>query len=99
MIARYWRGLVKSSHAEAYLEHLRSETLPKLNALPGFVSYSVLRRTLSQGIEFLVVTQWASLESIRAFAGEQIEKAVIPTSVRVIMVECDETVRHYEVCL
>jgi heme-degrading monooxygenase HmoA len=98
MIARHWRGLAKASQADAYLEHLRLETIPSLSALPGFVNVSVLRRDDPRGIEFLVVTHWESLESIRAFAGENIKQAVIPEIVRGMMVECDEIVRHYEVC-
>jgi len=97
MISRHWRGLAKAAHAEAYVEHLRAETFPALGTIPGFIGASILRRSLPRGVEFLVVTQWASLASIRGFAGENEETAVVPQKVHDMMVEYDGTVRHYEV--
>jgi heme-degrading monooxygenase HmoA len=97
MISRHWRGLARADQAEAYVEHLRTETLPALNAVPGFVSASVLRRSLPQGVEFLVLTHWTSLDSIHGFAGKNIEAAVVPDKVHDMMVEYDRIVRHYEV--
>ena len=70
---------------------------PALDAIAGFVSASILRRSLPEGVEFLVITQWASLEAIRGFAGQNAEAAVVPQKVRDMMVEYDRSVRHYEV--
>lgn len=97
MISRHWRGLAKPEAAQAYVDHLRSETFPAIRQLPGFVGASILQRTLPGGVEFLVVTQWSSLDAIRAFAGPDAEQAVVPDSVRAMMVEFDRSVRHYEV--
>ena len=97
MISRQWRGLAKAASAEAYVEHLRSETFPAIQTIPGFVSASILRRVVPRGIEFLVVTRWASIESIREFAGADSEAAVVPQKARAMMIEYDHTVRHYEV--
>jgi heme-degrading monooxygenase HmoA len=97
MISRQWRGVARPDSAHAYVEHLRSETFPALRSLRGFVGASILRRELPEGVEFLVVTQWDSLDAIRAFAGADVEAAVVPAKVRDMMVEHDATVRHYEV--
>ena len=97
MIARHWRGLVKRERAAAYVEHLQSQTLPQLVQLAGFHDARVLRRDLPQGVEFLVVTIWESLDSIRAFAGTDVESAVVPPEARDMMIEYDRTARHYEV--
>jgi heme-degrading monooxygenase HmoA len=97
MISRHWRGLVKADQEAAYVEHLRTETFPALRGIPGFVSASILRRNLTQGVEFLVITQWVSLEAIRAFAGKDLEAAVVPAKPRAMMIEYDDRVRHYEV--
>ena len=97
MISRQWRGLAKADLADAYVEHLRMETFPAIRKLPGFVSASILQRVLPEGVEFLIVTQWASLESIRGFAGSNPEVAVVPEKVRKMMIEFDQVVRHYEV--
>jgi len=97
MISRQWRGLAKRGFAEAYVEHLQSETFPAIRKLPGFVSASILRRAVTEGVEFLIITQWESVESIRAFAGPDAETAVVPANVREMMIEYDRVVRHYEV--
>ena len=97
MIARHWRGLVKRERADAYIEHLQSQTLPQLVQLDGFMDAKVLRRDLPQGVEFLVVTIWESLDAIRAFAGNDVESAVVPPKARDMMIEYDRTARHYEV--
>ena len=97
MISRHWRGVAKMAHADSYVEHLRTETFPAIRALHGFQDASILRRPLPEGVEFLVVTTWDSLDAIRAFAGEDLALAVVPDKVQAMMVEYDQTVRHYEV--
>ena len=97
MIARHWRGLVKRDRAAAYIEHLQSDTLPQLVQLAGFQDAKVLRRDLPHGVEFLVVTIWNSLDDIRAFAGDDIENAVVPPKARDMMIEYDRKARHYDV--
>jgi heme-degrading monooxygenase HmoA len=48
-------------------------------------------------VEVLVVTIWESLDSIRAFAGNDIESAVVPPQARDMMIEYDRRARHYDV--
>ena len=52
---------------------------------------------MSEGVEFLVVTKWKTLEVIKQFAGEEVETAVVPKLVQDIMIKYDKSVRHYEV--
>jgi heme-degrading monooxygenase HmoA len=99
MISRHWRGLAKPAQADAYVKHLRIETFPALKTMPGFIGASILRRSQALGVEFLVVTQWASLEAIHGFAGQDAETAVVPLKVQDMMVEYDRSARHYEVVL
>jgi heme-degrading monooxygenase HmoA len=96
MIARHWRGLAKRECADAYVEHLQSETFPQLVQLPGFHDASILRREVAHGVEFLVVTVWKSLDAIRSFAGNDAESAVVPAKVQQMMIEYDRRARHYE---
>lgn len=97
MISRHWRGLAKKDCADAYVEHLRTETFPSLRALAGFEGASILQRHVPDGVEFLVVTRWTSLDAIRAFAGKHVEASVVPGKVQAMMVEFDLTAVHYEV--
>jgi heme-degrading monooxygenase HmoA len=97
VISRHWRGLARTSQADNYVRHLRTETFPALRRLPGFVSASILSRRLGEAVEFLVVTQWESLDVISGFAGADPEAAVVPAEVAEMMIEYDRRVRHFEV--
>ena len=95
-ISRHWRGLARADQAAAYVEHLRNETFPAVQKLPGFLESAILQRKLPQGVEFIVITVWASLDAIKAFAGDAVETAVVPPKVQAMMVEFDPVARHYE---
>jgi heme-degrading monooxygenase HmoA len=97
MISRVWGAVVKREHASAYIAHLQSETFPKLRALAGHVDASINRRDVPDGVEFVVITRWQSLDSIRAFAGSDVEAAVVPPAAQAMMVTYDARVRHYEI--
>ena len=97
MISRHWRGLAKSTHADEYVEHLRSEIFPQLSNIPGFVDASILRREVREGVEFLIVTNWESVKAIEQFSGREPETAVVPEKVQKMLIEYDHRVRHYEV--
>ena len=83
--------------ADAYVRHLKTETLPRLSTIPGFVSATVHRRPVEMGTEFQVVTLWESLAAIAAFAGEDVEAAVVPEAAQAMMTRFDRRVTHYEV--
>lgn len=97
MVSRHWTGVAKADCADAYVEHLSNETFPALQALQGFVSASILRRSVPAGVEFLIVTNWQSLDAIRAFAGDEVDVAVVPERAREMMIDYDRHVRHYDV--
>jgi heme-degrading monooxygenase HmoA len=97
MISRQWRGVARASEADRYISHLHSETFPKLSGIRGFIDASILRRDTPEGVEFLIVTRWQSIEAIRRFAGADVERAVVPEKVQAMMVRYDQSVAHYEV--
>jgi heme-degrading monooxygenase HmoA len=97
MIARHWRGVAREHTAAAYLDHVRTETLPRLKALEGHRGAFVLQRKLGDEIEFVVLTLWDSLVAVRAFAGEDYEAAVVPPEARRLLAKFDERVAHYDV--
>lgn len=97
MIDRHWRGLARGDRAAEYEQHLRGETFPALERIAGFLGGSIGRRPLANGVEFLVITRWTSLEAIALFAGDDIEVAVVPARVQAMMIEYDRRARHYEI--
>jgi len=99
MISRHWRGLAKSTLADEYVAHLRTETFPQLSNIRGFVNASILRRMVPEGVEFLIVTNWDSIKAIEQFSGREPETAVVPERVQHMMIEYDHKVRHYELVI
>jgi len=97
VISRHWKGIAKPGQAEAYVEHLKSDTLPTLSRISGFVRATILKRPVDAGTEFQVITVWESLSSIHSFAGSPVDVAVVPAAVRAMMVSYDTHVVHYEI--
>lgn len=97
MISRHWRGRTKPGRDQAYIDHLKADTFPRISAIPGFVSASILKRAGRDGSEFEIVTVWQSRSAIEAFAGQDIEAAVVPEAAQALLAEFDQRVRHYEI--
>lgn len=98
MISRQWRGLARSERAQDYVRHLRTETLPALRRIPGFVDASILSRTLANGVEFQIVTRWESIDAIVEFAGADPEVSVVPPVVMEMMIDYDPRGQAFRSC-
>ncbi len=96
MIVRLWRGRADPARPDAYPQHFRENVLPELRATPGFLRAFLSRREEDGLIEFLVETQWAGIEAIRAFAGDAIDRAVVESGAVAALVDYDATVQHFE---
>jgi heme-degrading monooxygenase HmoA len=96
MITRNWTGVVKPERVDDYLAHLQHDTFKKLTSIKGFINASILRREVTDGVEFLLVTQWENMEAIREFAGASADIAVVPPVAQEMMVRYDPVVRHYK---
>jgi heme-degrading monooxygenase HmoA len=97
MIVRAWRGRASAARSSAYPEHFRRHVVPELERIEGFLGVSLLRQARADEIEFLVLTRWASMEAIRAFAGDNLETAVVEPDAVAALTSFDRTVQHYEV--
>lgn len=97
MISRQWKCILKEEAHDQYINFLNEEVFKNVRSLPGFVHADILKRRTAQGLEFLIVTLWETLDAIEAFAGEDISKAMVPEEAQLMMVSFDKTVAHYEV--
>ena len=97
MIARIWRGYAKPEHADSYAGMLEPELLPGLTAMAGYRGSYLLRRVHEAEIEFVTIILWDSLDAIRAIAGEDYERAVVPEERRRHLTRWDDVAQHYEV--
>jgi heme-degrading monooxygenase HmoA len=71
--------------------------MPELVRVRGFLGGFLSQRPSGEFVEFLILTRWQSLDSIRAFAGPVPENAIIDTGAMATVVEYDEKVRLYDV--
>ena len=96
MVTRFWRGRAAADRAGLYRTHFTSEVVPRLRRTTGWLSANLLERRLGDRVEFLVVTEWASWEAIRRFAGDDPDRAVVEPQARRMLLEYDATVEHFE---
>ena len=68
-------------------------------SLAGYAGAKLLQRTTGTGVEVVVLTWWESLDAIRAFAGDDLETAVVADAAAALLTDYDRRVRHYEVVL
>lgn len=99
MIVRTWRGRAAVGKASAYAEHFRHKVLPELKSIAGFQGATLLREDRAEDSEFLVLTRWANLEAVRAFAGQALQHAVMEPEAVAALLNFDPTVQHYELVL
>lgn len=95
MISRLWRGWTTPENAPAYETLLRTRILPGIHRVAGYRGAYLLRREGEDGVEFVTLTLWESLDAVRAFAGEEYETAVVPPEARTLLVRFDPRSRHY----
>jgi heme-degrading monooxygenase HmoA len=97
MIMRVWRGITPKDQADAYLEHLQQTALPALAGQPGQRGAWVLRRVQGDRCEIVLLSLWDSLDAVRAFAGDQPERAVYFAEDDKFLLDMEPLVRLYEV--
>ena len=65
--------------------------------MPGYRGARLLQRNVGGAVEIVVATTWESLDVIRGFAGDDVERAVVHDEAAALFTDYDRTVRHFEV--
>lgn len=99
MIARIWRGWAPQTTADDYQRHYESRVTDHLRAVTGFCGARLLRCEDGQEVMFTSITCFASLDAVRAFAGNDYEQAVVEETARQALSRWDEQVTHHEVAV
>jgi heme-degrading monooxygenase HmoA len=99
MTVRTWSATADAAGAGNYGRYFSGTLLPELRKLPGFQGAYLLRRDLDRDgtVEVTAHTFWASLEAIRAFAGDDITVAVVEPEARAMLLSFDRSVSHRSV--
>ena len=96
-IVRVWYGLAENKHANDYSEHVKNDIFPLFSKMRGNLGAKVLRRDVDEGVEFAVITAWDSMEAIKEFAKDDLEKAVVATAAQPYFIKYDKHVSHFTV--
>lgn len=99
MIGRIWRGWTTREHADSYEKLLREHILPSIHRVDGYQGAYLLRQDGADEAEFVTVTFFESLDTVRAFAGADYTRAVVPPEARQLLSRFDQTVLHYQVIM
>jgi heme-degrading monooxygenase HmoA len=97
LVARLWHGVVPAAEGDAYAAYLRQTGVKDCRATPGNRGVQVLRRTDGDDTHFLFISFWDSVDAIRAFAGDELERARYYPEDHVYLRELEPRVTHYEV--
>ena len=97
MIARIWHGATDADRADEYLKYLNETGIPEYRNTKGNRGVYILRKIESDTTHFYTLSFWDSFDSIKAFAGEDYEKARYYPEDEKFLREFEPTVRHFEV--
>ena len=98
MIARIWRGWVRTEDRDAYVAYIEDTGMAEYRRTPGNLAAHMLTRDLDDGrTEIVTLSFWESREVIVGFAGEDISRAVFYPEDDRYLVDRETTVTHYEV--
>jgi heme-degrading monooxygenase HmoA len=97
MVGRVWHGWTSREHADAYEELLRGKG-PSAQRGKGRKGAYVLRKDSDEEVEFIVLTLFESLDTVKDLLGEDYEAAaVLLPGARELLSRFDERCEHYEV--
>jgi heme-degrading monooxygenase HmoA len=96
IIARTWTGAVRTADADEYAAYIRATGFAEYGRTAGNRGAFLLRRDENGTTEFIALSLWDGVEAIRAFAGEDIEAAVLYPEDERYLIGGSRTA-HYEV--
>ena len=99
MICRVWHGWTTLENADAYERLLKSEVFTGIadRRIEGYRGIQLLRRAHDSEVEFVTMMWFTSLEAVRAFAGDDYTRAVVPPKAQTLLARYDQRSAHYDV--
>ena len=99
MICRLWCGWTTPENADSYERIVRGEVIPDIEArkIPGFRHIDLMKRNCGDEIEFQTLMWFDSLDSIKAFMGEDYSVSHVPPNAQAVLSRFDERAAHFEV--
>ena len=97
MITRIWRGRTSADKAEGYQDFLQRTAYPDYGEVEGNRGWILLRRPEGDVVELMFVSFWDSMDALRRYAGDAVERPKYYPEDRAALLELPEKADHYEV--
>lgn len=94
MITRIWHGRTQTAHAAVYRQYVIDTGIPDYLATPGNLGAQIWQRTEGDITHIWTVSWWDSYDHIKAFAGDDIEKARYYEEDKKYLLEFEPQVMH-----
>lgn len=76
MILRRWKGKIRTAERESYARYIEGTGGTDYTSTPGNLGFQMLFRDLGDGTsEVTTLSWWRSMDDIKGFAGEDVERA------------------------
>ena len=96
MISRIWHGKTKTVDAEVYREYVIESGIRDYVSIPGNLGAQIWQRQEGEITHIWTVSWWDNYESIKAFAGNDFEKAKYYEKDKEFLLEFEPNVIHCE---
>lgn len=98
MIFRIWHGWTTPANADAYQRIVQEEVFAMIaeRQIAGYRGIDLLRHDGPDEVEFVTIMRFDSLADVRAFAGDDYERSVVPPQARAVLKRFEDRARHYD---
>ncbi len=98
MIFRIWHGWTTPENADAYQRIVQDEVFEIIagKKIAGYHGIDLLRRRVGDEVEFVTIMRFDSLESVKAFVGEDYDTSFVPPLARAVLKRFDAKSQHYD---
>lgn len=97
MIARTWYARATAEKADDYSSHFTTDVVQNLKRIPGSMGAYLLRRDVDGEVEFVAVTLWDSIDTIKKFSGDNPEVSHVEPEGQAALRDFDKFARNYEI--
>lgn len=98
-VARIWRGWTTPENADAYQEVAEVKVFPAIldRGIPGLLGAQLMRSedVVDGEVEFTTVIWFDSIDSVKAFMGDDYRRAHLPEEARAVLRRFESEARHF----
>jgi hypothetical protein len=77
MVVREWKCTCPPDTLDGFIGYLIETGVKDTQTIDGCCGYRIMKRTLPHAVEITLLTFWKTVEQMKAYAGEAIDKAVL----------------------